>query len=317
MAARPSDPDRNRPDRAGGGGGASPREGSPRCWVCGGERLRAVRPSQLAEPARSRDFAITDAGYGRTGALERCEACSFLQCSELADALGYYEELEDPGYEASRPARALQMRRLLEAVGRRSGWAPGARLLDVGAGSGILVEEARSLGLRAHGIEPSTWLHERARRRELPVELGTLPHPALPGPFDVVTLVDVIEHVSDPVGLLRESCRVLAPGGEVVVVTPDLGSWAPRLLGWRWWHFRVAHIGYFDRSTLDRALRAADLAPVRVSRPSWVFDARYLIARLGRYLPGRRELPAPRIAERLRFPLNLRDSLLAVARRAS
>jgi len=287
-----------------------------RCWICGGEHLRPERPSQLGESARSEDFAITDAGYGRTGALERCADCSFLQCSELSGALAFYEELEDPGYEASRPARALQMRRLLEAVGRRSGWPRRARLLDVGAGSGILVEEARRLGYEAQGVEPSRWLQQRARERSLPVELGTLPHPALAGPFDAVTLVDVIEHVSDPIGLLREATRVLAPGGEVVVVTPDLGSWAPRLLGWRWWHFRVAHIGYFDRSTLERALRAAGLAPARVSRPSWVFDARYLIARLGRYLPGGRPLHAPRWTERLHVPLNLRDSLLAVARRA-
>lgn len=294
-----------------------PDAGPHRCWVCGGEHLRPVRASQLGASARSEDFAITDAGYGRTGALERCEQCSFLQCSELAGALAYYEELEDPGYEASRPARAVQMRRLLAPLARASGWRAGTRLLDVGAGSGILVEEARRLGFEAFGIEPSHWLQEQARRRSLPVELGTLPHPALPGPFDAVLLVDVIEHVSDPVGLLRESARVLAPGGEIVVVTPDVGSWAPRLLGWRWWHFRVAHIGYFDRSTLERALRAADLTPIRMSRPSWVLDARYLLARIGRYLPGQPELRAPKIAERLQIPLNLRDSLLAVARKAS
>ena len=60
-----------------------------------------------------------------------------------------------------------------------------ARLLDVGAGSGILVEEALASGFAARGIEPSSPI---AAQRGLPVTHGVLPNSELPGPFDVVTL---------------------------------------------------------------------------------------------------------------------------------
>ena len=81
------------------------------------------------------------------------------------------------------------------------------------------------------------------------------PTPSSPGPFEVVTLIDVIEHVPDPVDLMRRIKSVMAPDGICVVVTPDVNSVAARLMGWKWWHFRAAHIGYFNKSTLGLGAR--------------------------------------------------------------
>jgi SAM-dependent methyltransferase len=252
---------------------------------------------------------VSDSNYGVTGPLWRCTECGFLQCHEL-DVLPHYEAMEDPGYEETRVQRGLQMRRLLERLRARG---LGGRLLDVGAGSGILVEQALDLGFEAEGLEPSRWLQARAAERRLPVRLGTLPHPELRGSYDVVTLVDVLEHVSHPVTLLREIRRVLRPNGVLALVTPDKGSLSARLMGRRWWHFRVAHIGYFDRATLRRALQRARFRPVAFARPGWYFPADYLVARVGRYLPGRPQLPIPAFLSKLTIPLNLGDSMLALA----
>jgi SAM-dependent methyltransferase len=273
-----------------------------------------AKPSDFEGDLTSDSFAITDAHYGQTAAIYRCEDCGFLECPDLADALRYYRELEDPAYEEGRPERRMQMNRLLR---RLRPWKPGSRLLDVGAGSGMLVEEALALGFDAEGIEPSRWLQARAAERGLPVHLGTLPSPEVRRPYDVVTLIDVIEHVSDPVELLRQAAAHLAPGGLAAVVTPDVGSLAARLLGWRWWHFRVAHIGYFSRSTLERALRESGVEVLRVSRPGWYFSADYLLERLGAYLPGGLRLPVPGWARRITVPLNLRDSFLVLCRPAA
>jgi 2-polyprenyl-3-methyl-5-hydroxy-6-metoxy-1,4-benzoquinol methylase len=157
-------------------------------------------------------------------------------------------------------------RKVLEVVQKIQ---PHGRLLDIGAGSGILVEQAIEMGYRAEGIEPSSWLHEIAVHRHLPVHLGSFPNPATSGPFDVITLINVIEHVPNPVELLRNIAESLSPGGTVIVVTPDVGSVAAHILSWKWWHFRVAHIGYFNKRTLLSALDRAGLQPVSMSRPGW------------------------------------------------
>lgn len=281
----------------------------PTCWVCGSADIKLVRrgvdPASLAPD----DFAITDKRYGLVADLYKCRSCGFLECPKVGDIVSYYEGLEDSSYVATGAMRAVQQRRLLARLPRARG-----SLLDVGAGSGLLVAEAREVGFDAVGVEPSRWLQQRAVTDGVPVVHGTLPHPDLTGPYDVVTLVDVLEHVTDPVGLLRTVEQMMAPEGVGLVVTPDVGSMLAKVLGRRWWHYRIAHVGYFRRATLLRALEGAGLEPVTVWRPSWHFPFPYLWERLRVYLPFiPRRVPHP--LSSVEIPLNLGDSLAVVFRR--
>jgi SAM-dependent methyltransferase len=279
------------------------------CWVCGSSGLKVDRPSSIKEEIGSRHFAITDSHYGVTGTLLHCPQCGFLQCDDLANVLRFYEALEDHDYTEGRDQRILQARRLLEIVRRH---VPRGRLVDIGAGSGILVEQANALGYEAEGVEPSRWLCQRAVERGLKVHLGTYPHQDLRPGFDVVTLVDVIEHVPNPVELLRHVASQLSDHGIGLVVTPDVKSIVARLMGPKWWHFRIAHIGYFDRRNLELALDSAGLAPVAVGRPGWYFSLDYLMVRANRYLPRPFRVPVLSFMRRITVPLNLRDSLYVV-----
>lgn len=287
-----------------------------RCWICGTPGAAPWRARTLDHRLTPADLRITDTAYGRTLALFRCRTCGFVFADgdELAELTSLYARLEDPGYEATREPRRLQMQALLRWTRAKL---PGARtLLDVGAGAGFLVAEARRQGLDAIGVEPSTSLVAHARRRgDATVLPGTLPHRALRSrTFDVVTLVDVVEHVSDPIALLRACARHTAPGGAVLVVTPDVRSVAARLLGRRWWHFRPAHVGYFGRETLAAAAARAGLEPWAWMRPRWYFPVAYLTDRLAEYLPvgslNRVAARAPilRALYRRVVPLDLRDS---------
>ena len=283
------------------------------CWLCASDRLRLRKASNMPQALDSRAFQITDARYGVTGSIYQCADCGFYQCSELDDVLGFYETMTDEGYEHTRAYRALQAKRLLRTV---ASYRPAGRLLDIGAGSGILVEEALAMGYSAEGIEPSHWLWRKAVERRLTVHHGILPHDQVKAEFDIVCLVDVIEHVADPVGLLREAAQVMSPRGLGVIVTPDVGSLAARMLGFKWWHYRIAHIGYFNRQTLSVALAKAGFEQIAVSRPSWYFPLDYLLQRLAGYFHVGIPARIARLARRITVPLNLRDSLLVVFRKA-
>ena len=102
----------------------------------------------------------------------------------------------------------------------------GRRLLDVGCGDGSLVAYLSGLGWDAEGIDVDSAAVAAARRQGLRVQLGTLasePYP--PRSFDVLTMSHVIEHVIDPIALLRDCHRVLKPGGTLVLFTPNVESW--------------------------------------------------------------------------------------------
>ena len=294
------------------------------CWVCGGSRLEPWKPGNLASPLVSEDLRISDARYGLTLPLVRCLGCGFCfsNSREVARLDDLYAELDDPGYEGSQESRELQMRWLVKLARQAH---PGARTaLDVGAASGLLVAEAGRQGLDALGVEPSCSLVSVARQQAgVEVLHGALPHRALEGrSFDLVFLVDVIEHVADPIGLLERCVERLAEGGVLLVVTPDVSSLAARALGPRWWHYRVAHVGYFDRASLDRAFARTGLCVVRRVRARWFFSVDYLATRVERYLPvaawnrfARRFGPLRWLYRRV-IPLNLFDSDAVLLRRA-
>ena len=299
-----------------------PRGGKPRCWVCGSAALRPWRAGVDVAELRARDLHITDARYGVTLPLARCAGCGFVLApdAERVDLAALYAALDDDEYVRTRAARRRQMRALVRRVQRLH--PPTATLLDVGAGIGLLVAEARRLGIDAAGVEPSVPLAAHARAAGVPVHTGTLPHPDLGDRrFDAVMLVDVLEHVTAPVALLQRCADRLAPDGVLAVVTPDVRSAAARALRRRWWHFRIAHVGYFSARTLRRAATAAGLVEVSRARPVWYLPLGYLAARLQVYLPAGPFLSLARSLRPVRrlgsasVPLDLRDSLFVVFRR--
>lgn len=282
------------------------------CWVCGGHSWKLFKPSTLGKSISSDDFKITDAHYGHTGRIEQCLNCGFRQCADLESVLGFYEDLDDPAYDEGREQRGLQARKILEAI---LAFKKGNRLLDVGAASGILLEQAAKLEFEGEGVEPSRHLARRAVESGCKVHLGTFPHPNIKGEYDVITLVDVIEHVPNPVQLLRDIAFHLKPDGVGVVTTPDVNAMIARLLGARWWHFRVAHIGYFDHQTLAKALEKAGLEIVEVTRPAWFFTVEYAMERAMSYLPRAIRVKAPQFVRNWTIRVNFRDSLEVIFRR--
>lgn len=283
------------------------------CWVCRSSATSIYRESGVSGALRPDDMRITDSRYGTTVRLWRCHECGFVFADpeQIQSVVSLYQALEDPEYEAGAEVRTLQMSKLLAGVLRER---PAARsLLDIGAGIGLLVSEAGRRGLDAEGVEPSRWAVELGRARfGAALHCGVFPHSATSGrTFDVITLVDVIEHVEDPVELLTDVRTHLAAAGVALVVTPDVSSVAAKLLGDRWWHYRLAHIGYFDDRSMKRAFAVAGLSVVRRRRARWYFTLGYLTERLAVYAPvlrGAQRRLAGGVLSRRTVPLNLFDS---------
>jgi 2-polyprenyl-3-methyl-5-hydroxy-6-metoxy-1,4-benzoquinol methylase len=305
-----ADPMLKMPDHAGGGISSVPAK----CWVCGGSSWKVFKRSTIQGAISSEDFRITDAHYGHTARIDECQNCGFRQCNDLSSVLDYYKALEDTAYDEGREQRSLQARKILESV---LSYKKTGRLLDIGAASGILLEQAAQLGFQGEGIEPSEHLARRAKEIGAKVHLGTFPHPSASGYFDVITLIDVLEHVSTPVQLLRDIAAHLKPDGIAVLTTPDVRSLAAGILGPRWWHFRVAHIGYFDRWTLRKALDAAGLEVIKMTRPPWYFTWEYAGERAMSYAPRALRFKMPAFTRNHTVRVNFRDSLQVLFRRKS
>lgn len=282
------------------------------CWVCQSINLKLVKKSNVKGTLIGRSFAITDSNYGTTLALYQCQDCNFIQFDDSIDVLHYYQEFEDASYDAGHKSRSMQFQKILKTI---HCYISKGRLLDIGAGNGLLVQRALQMGYFAEGIEPSQWLQQKAENEyNLPVYFGTFPNPKCLGPYDIITLIDVIEHVSQPLTLLKEIRKAITPNGILVLNTPDVDSLMARILKWKWWHFRVAHIGYFNKKNIALALEKSGFDIVKIHYPKWYFSGDYLFERIMKYLPKYLQRSAPRLLKNIILPLNLRDSIMLICK---
>lgn len=147
------------------------------------------------------------------------------------------------------------------------------RILDVGCGPGFLLSAVGS-DWEKHGVEVSEFAASHAAAHGA-IFNGTLAEASYSsGYFDVVVLHHVIEHVADPMALLREVRRVMSEEGLLILATPNFDSGCARRFGenYRLLHDRT-HISLFSDDTMRRFLRDVGFRIVRSDYP--FFDTSY------------------------------------------
>lgn len=230
--------------------------------------------------------------YARSGLVD---GLSWWGKMALAMLLAYSGRREN-GLGAWRRGAAhllLCLPPLRDIISGRVAWCrrrPGT-LLDLGCGNGDFLALMRRLGWTAHGIEPDPRAAATARRQYgLHVDEGSIEGLDLPDDsYDLITALHVIEHLADPYRCVRRALRLLRPGGEMVLVTPNYRGLGHRL-------FRAAyrdldpprHLHLLSGTSLTKAL--AGLQPEyslkarsssRHARWTWI-DSRS-IRRRGRF----------------------------------
>ncbi len=138
---------------------------------------------------------------------------------------------------------------------------PQGKLLDVGCGNGSFLAKMQKLGWEVAGVEPDENSAGIARERlGIPVTRDLDASEFSDGSFDAVTAHEVIEHTHDPVGFLRQSWRVLKPGGIFVLTTPNVGSLGCQLFrkAWESWD-PPRHLHLFSSQTLRVCAETAGL----------------------------------------------------------
>jgi SAM-dependent methyltransferase len=204
-----------------------------------------------------------------TFTVYRCSSCGTgFVWPRPSDAflLSYYRELPDAepatleqllAAEESYPNAMVDAARICEICARES---VGSRFLDVGAGTGFFSRAALDRGFRVTACEPHSASRAVFRRMN-----GFEPHATFlddafadghASRFDVVLLSQVLEHVRDPAGFIRNAAKVLEPGGLIAIAVPHFGSALSRVQGTRdMFVTPPEHLSYFTRKGLETLLR--------------------------------------------------------------
>lgn len=163
----------------------------------------------------------------------------------------------------------------------------GGDLLEVGCGYGFLMDEARTFFRRRTGTEFSPEAAARARQTGAEVFVGGIEQVPAEALFDCALAIQVIEHIYDPIGFMKELLAHLRPGGFAVLATPDIGGALRKLMGRSWPSFKVPeHVVYFDFESLQKLMTSAGLVNViRLPYPH-AFPLGLIAGKFGFSLPG-------------------------------
>jgi len=200
-----------------------------------------------------------------------CDMCGFRHAVPLPTPESLTREYEENYYSAEKPT-------FLEHAGEDQDWAELAqndrleaferllgagrrRLLDIGSGPGFFLKTAKNRGWNVTGVEPSRQAAAHARGMGLPIVEGFFGADLAVqlGRFDAVNLNNVLEHLPDPIAILRAARDVLEPGGAICVNVPNdfsplqIAAAATRGTG-EWWLAPPHHLNYFDFATLAALL---------------------------------------------------------------
>jgi SAM-dependent methyltransferase len=198
------------------------------------------------------------------------------------------------------------------------------RLLDFGCGGGSFLERMAKQGWKVTGLDASPEAVRRVREElGLTALLGSLPHPELPPrSFDVVTMWHSLEHVHQPLEVLRAAHDLLTPGGRILVAVPNIQGWPAAWFGRSWFGLDLPrHLTHFTPTTLQAMLTKASLLvhSVRMIRHSdWLRSSAKLARRQGRLSPLGHLLtlkPAAKLAAWACYAAGQSDCMLAVAER--
>jgi 2-polyprenyl-3-methyl-5-hydroxy-6-metoxy-1,4-benzoquinol methylase len=215
--------------------------------------------------------------------LYRCVACGTVQQPSLPRGEQLHELYRagsDQRYMLEERGRRRSAIRLLDLLDTH---VPRGRLLQVGCSYGLLLDEARRRGYDVEGVELSREAARYSRERlGLKVHEMAIEELELEGArYDAILLVDVLEHLEDPLATLEYLRAALAPGGAMLIVTPDPASIVARAAGSRWWCYVPAHLCLIPRRTLRELLKARGLTVLADRLSVHTFTLRYWLAGLG------------------------------------
>ena len=290
------------------------------CPVCSQDNPQDHWVDKFSGP-RPDSLSVTDTGYGRHLPTVRCQNCAHVFCPLNFDISSLYQEMEDELYLSEHLSRERSGDQFVRAVVACGEFADTKRRwLDIGCGAGYLSVAAERSGFEYVGVEVSDYLRSAAKASGISVYdwagLKEVEGEGRAG-FDVISLIDVIEHVDRPREFLELCLEFLRNGGLVVVATPDFSSIAARFLGRNWWHVRQAHIQYFSERNLGVLLETLSLTPVRRFRPGWFFSFSELLmklqAMLGWHKAGSKA--SPKLLHKLIAPVQLFDSVCLIYRK--
>ena len=290
----------------------------PVCYLCHSRNIKLRFPaSQGSRSTVSDIYCCTSFGHNKHGDIIECSDCGMVALKHVPqdnEIEQIYKQVIDPLYTEEKENRYLTFNRVMKDIIKYDAH---GKLLDIGCYCGYFLDVASKCGFEVQGLELSKWASDQAREHGHIVHTCTLADLDLEGDFDLVTMWDVIEHLSDPRAELREISRLLKKDGYLFLSTINIDSLVARLMGKRWPWLMDMHIYYFTPNTVTKILKEEGFRVLTIKNYTHYISSSYFIKKLEHI-----SRPAQTILKTLqlligefKIPFNLGDNMMVIAKK--
>jgi len=226
-------------------------------------------PSCLVCSSRKSDHCLTLQTSTERIAYFRCPECSLIfqdprvssKQEDIYNADYIQKRSQDPGnlnIAGPRIKTAQHYYRWVERFVKKG------NLLEVGCATGISLKVAQDQGWKVFGVEVNekAALMANGVLKDNLVKVGLLNNDMFPDEyFSLVTLFDVIEHIPNPLEFLSILHKKTAPGGSILLVTPNVDTLSFKILKNKWPHFVQEHLALYSPQSMHRLLKETGFSP--------------------------------------------------------
>ncbi len=274
--------------------------------------------------------SVVSSKWGRKNNFDlyRCDHCKLIFVYPIPNSFSLYNEdyfsgAEDGfgyvNYDSDKEPMIPTFEKYLglcEKFGKKNG-----NLLDIGAATGFFMSIAKSRGFAVSGVEISAFAANIGRKKGLNISVGDILSNQKPENFfDVVTMFDVLEHMTNPFREMLEARLTLKSGGLLVINTPNGQSLLSKIMKTRW-HLVVPpeHLFYFSPQNLSEYLGKNGFEILYTGSVSKKFTFSYIFKTLHKwqkislwnYLANFFAKKYPKLS----IPINLKDNFLLIAKK--
>jgi 2-polyprenyl-3-methyl-5-hydroxy-6-metoxy-1,4-benzoquinol methylase len=236
------------------------------CNVCGGDRVQTLYRFDQQSVSSQSTQKLDMASVNTFPLIVKCQDCGLVYVNPrwnyAEGIMPYSEEAEEAYFAATRAKRKVAFDNLIYEIHAKYQMPPFSAI-DVGCGDGLMLDVCKQTGDDCEGFEISESLVQRLQIQfgAQKIRFGSLD--VISGKtYDIVFLINVIEHLSNPVLTLTQIYNILKPGGLVFIHTPNYGGFPARMMGQRWHQIEpLAHLYYFTQQTLEATLRKVGFQP--------------------------------------------------------
>lgn len=209
------------------------------------------------------------------------------ELDSLYTSRSYFEGTDSVGYSdylADSEQFSLTFREKATGLLRHG---PIRDLAEIGCGPGQFLLEAARVGIEnVVGVDYNPWAIDQVRQRGLSGYVGSIEALPADAQFDAIVMLDLLEHVTDPVEFLGNVRKRLRAGGRVLIMTPNIRSLLAMVSRKKWVSFKIPeHVFYYSPRSIRLLLEGAGFEVLSIRSAGQYVTVGFVLSRLARLLP--------------------------------